>query len=175
MNDESEDLKTKLRALEKRLAILECGKASLSPNIINGLYHCDRDPGNWILWGEDVLTILEAKCLDNGEGTAWPHGPYGHVYLDLFEVPNDLDSIPDGADQRRIGPSMRLRGPWRTHDGLDGGSTVIRSPTSKGEYSAGVTPMRSSCAFMKAIRVRMAPLAAATMSSDLRKSRDLKR
>lgn len=119
MNDESEDLKTKLRALEKRLAILECRKASLSPNIINGLYHCDRDPGNWILWGEDVLTILEAKCLDNGEGTAWPHGPYGHVYLDLFEVPNDLDSIPDGADQRRIGPSMRLRGPWRTHDGLD--------------------------------------------------------
>ncbi len=119
MSDEYEKLQQQVNLLQQRLAVVESGKGALSPNIENGIYQCDRDPGNWTLWGENILTILEARCLDNGEGTSWPHGPYGHVYIDMFAVPDDLDSIPDGADQRRLGPPMRLRGPWRTHDGLD--------------------------------------------------------
>jgi hypothetical protein len=92
----------------------------LSPNILDGVYDCGQDPGNWVLWSQEVLAILEARCHDNGEGADWPHGPFGHIYIDLFDPPPDLDAIPDGADHRRLmEPPLRLRGCWRTHDGLD--------------------------------------------------------
>ncbi|HCU25189.1 MAG TPA: hypothetical protein DF383_09235 [Deltaproteobacteria bacterium] len=98
-------------------------KKSPSPNLINGIYECGLDAGNWHLWGTQVLTLLEAKCFDNGEGDEPPHGPFGHIYIDFFEANEDLNSLSDNMDQRRI-PMLprtprRLRGPWRTHKGLD--------------------------------------------------------
>ncbi|MEW6571357.1 MAG: hypothetical protein AB1390_09320 [Nitrospirota bacterium] len=93
---------------------------NISPRIKNDVYMAKEDAGNWES-GDEVLCVLEAECYENGDGSFndWLHGPFGHVYWDIFEAKGSIDEIPDGADERRIQPPRFFRGPYRTHDGQD--------------------------------------------------------
>lgn len=84
-----------------------------------GSYNGAADRPNWAPVGADTLQICAAYVSDNGEGTNWPHGPIGNLYVDTFGAGEPLDPSPDGADRRRIGQLRQLRGPHRTHDTTD--------------------------------------------------------
>jgi len=82
---------------------------------IFGIYRSDTDRPNAIPVDNDTLQICAVYLFDNGEGTAWPHGPYGHVYVDRFDASERLLASPDGAAGRRLEGAKFVRGPHPTH------------------------------------------------------------
>jgi hypothetical protein len=96
--------------------------ADLSPRVdpLAGFYRGDRDAKNWLATGRsDVLELLAAYVIENGEGDHRPHGPHGNLYWDLFGPFEPLRTSQDGALARRISGSHVLRGPHRTHGTTD--------------------------------------------------------
>lgn len=97
-----------------------CTKASdLSPRIdIRGFYRGENDP-NAATLVSNTLQVCAVHVIDNGEGATGIHGPFGHLYIDIFPPTEPLAYSHDGADKRRIRDPRRLRGPHRTHDDDD--------------------------------------------------------
>ena len=82
--------------------------------------------GDWLdplapVYGTGTLVLLEARCLDNGEGDECPHGPFGSIYVNFFPAdephwPAGVHAGGEGARclRRPDDPSQcrrRLRGP----------------------------------------------------------------
>jgi hypothetical protein len=82
--------------------------------------------------GTAVLTLLDAVCLDNGEGDTCPHGPFGSIYVDFFPQtePHWPDGLePPGAKDRCF---RRPDDPSRCHRRLPGPHLgEVRCPLSK--------------------------------------------
>jgi hypothetical protein len=94
----------------------------ISPKIDTngGFYRADRDRGNWVsIDGGNVLELLAAYVVENGEGDEELHGPHGNLYWDVFGAFEPLMSSPDGAKHRRLSRASVLRGPHRTHGTTD--------------------------------------------------------
>lgn len=92
--------------------------ADTTPRIdpLRGFYRAERDRGNWVRVGRaDVVELLAAYVVDNGEGDDPPHGPYGNLYWDVFGAFEPLMASRDGAQRRRVAKPRVLRGPHRTH------------------------------------------------------------
>lgn len=93
---------------------------NLSPLRDNfGAYIGAADRPNLLPISADTLQVCAAYIADNGEGTDWPHGPYGNLYVDIFAGNEPLAVSADGANRRRIGQERQLRGPHRTHGTTD--------------------------------------------------------
>jgi hypothetical protein len=86
-----------------------------------GYYRAGRDHENkWVAPSRgNVLELLAAYVIDNGEGEDPPHGPHGNLYWDVFGPFERVMESSDGAKQRRLSPSSVLRGPHRTHGTTD--------------------------------------------------------
>jgi hypothetical protein len=94
----------------------------ISPKIDRngGFYRADRDRKNWVpLDGGNVLELLAAYVVDNGEGDEELHGPHGNLHWDVFGPFEPLMESKDHAGERRVATSFVLRGPHRTHGTTD--------------------------------------------------------
>lgn len=109
-------------------AVLEPGRGrcavfnDISPKVDKngGFYRADRDSKNWVpLDGGNVLELLAAYVVDNGEGDEELHGPHGNLHWDVFGPFEPLMESKDGAGGRRVASSSVLRGPHRTHGTTD--------------------------------------------------------
>jgi hypothetical protein len=109
-------------------AVLEPGRSrcgvfnDISPQIDKngGFYRADRDRKNWVpLDGGNVLELLAAYVVENGEGDEELHGPHGNLHWDVFGQFEPLMESKDGARGRRVAESSVLRGPHRTHGTTD--------------------------------------------------------
>jgi len=84
-----------------------------------GSYNGSADQPNTLAVTADTLQVCAMYTIDNGEGDSWPHGPYGNLYVDIFNANEPLGESQDGAANRRIDRERQLRGPHRTHDTTD--------------------------------------------------------
>ena len=109
-------------------AVLQPGRGrcsvwnDISPKIdpSGGFYRAERDRGNWVpIQHGNVLQLLAAYVIENGEGDEELHGPHGNLHWDVFGPFEPLMRSSDGARARRVAQSSVLRGPHRTHGTTD--------------------------------------------------------
>ena len=119
--------------------------SNLSPRINDiGIFDGARDRPNTLPVSSSTLQICAVYLADNGEGDGFPHGPYGNLHWDLFDVAEatracevevatrggshvihgqepsyPLEISCDGASKRRLDSDRILRGPHRTHGDTD--------------------------------------------------------
>lgn len=97
-----------------------CTYKKLSPRLdARGTYRDSMDRANALVVGSGTLQVCAVYVIDNGEGSGWPHGPYGNLYFDVFKPSEPLQASPDKAHKRRIQAPRVLRGPHNTHGNTD--------------------------------------------------------
>jgi len=84
-----------------------------------GYYRGSADRANALAVDNGTLQVCAVYVIDNGEGSGWPHGPYGNLYWDVFKPSEPLQASPNGAHKRRIQAPRVLRGPHNTHGKTD--------------------------------------------------------
>lgn len=97
-----------------RRTIVDIYQRPMPSNIY--IFDTGRDDDTWLnhVPDADMLMLVSATCFDNGEGADRPHGPEGHIYLEMLSFRRTPRGVGRAVniDVKKI-RKIKLRGPTR--------------------------------------------------------------